>query len=187
MILFPGHFVPFVFGASAGIMGIFAIFCRLEADAQIRVNFILPIRADVLLWITGAISLFFTLVPSGRGGLVAHAAHLGGLLTGLAWVRLGWHRDFVTLPWESWFARWRRTGRLGSEQRKRELVGATARSSLRENPGRRPMSGEPLSTEEFLSREVDPILDKISQHGIHSLTERERRILDAARKKMGKR
>jgi hypothetical protein len=49
------------------------------------------------------------------------------------------------------------------------------------------MSGEPLSTEEFLSREVDPILDKISQHGIHSLTERERRILDAARKKMGKR
>jgi hypothetical protein len=34
---------------------------------------------------------------------------------------------------------------------------------------------------------VDPILDKISQHGIQSLTERERKILEAARNKMAKR
>jgi hypothetical protein len=34
---------------------------------------------------------------------------------------------------------------------------------------------------------VDPILDKISAHGIQSLTDRERKILDAARKKMAKR
>jgi len=44
-----------------------------------------------------------------------------------------------------------------------------------------------LPPEEFLSKEVDPILDKISAQGIHSLTERERRILEAARQKMGKR
>ena len=30
-----------------------------------------------------------------------------------------------------------------------------------------------LPTAEFISKEVDPILDKISAHGIHSLTERE--------------
>jgi len=52
MLLFPEHFLPFVFGASAGEMGIFAIFCRLQADSQIRWNFVLPIRADMLLWIT---------------------------------------------------------------------------------------------------------------------------------------
>ncbi len=40
--------------------------------------------------------------------------------------------------------------------------------------------------EEFLSKEVDPILDKISAHGIQSLTPRERRILEAAREKMAK-
>jgi hypothetical protein len=34
---------------------------------------------------------------------------------------------------------------------------------------------------------VDPILDKISAHGIQSLTERERKILEAARSKMAKR
>ncbi len=43
---------------------------------------------------------------------------------------------------------------------------------------------EDLPPEEFLSQEVDPILDKISAQGIQSLTERERRILETAREKM---
>jgi hypothetical protein len=43
---------------------------------------------------------------------------------------------------------------------------------------------EDLPAAEFLSSEVDPILDKISAHGIHSLTAREREILEKARKKM---
>jgi hypothetical protein len=45
---------------------------------------------------------------------------------------------------------------------------------------------EDLPPEEFLSKEVDPILDKISAQGIQSLTDRERRILEAARHKMAK-
>ena len=44
-----------------------------------------------------------------------------------------------------------------------------------------------LPPAEFISREVDPILDKISACGIQSLTDRERRILEAARAKMAKR
>ena len=44
-----------------------------------------------------------------------------------------------------------------------------------------------MPPEEFLSKEVDPILDKISAHGIQSLTERERRILQTAREKMVRR
>jgi hypothetical protein len=38
------------------------------------------------------------------------------------------------------------------------------------------------SAGDFMESEVDPILDKISAHGIKSLTERERQILEAARK-----
>ena len=41
-----------------------------------------------------------------------------------------------------------------------------------------------LSPDEFLSKEVDPILDKISAHGIESLTAREKRILELARARM---
>jgi len=46
------------------------------------------------------------------------------------------------------------------------------------------MKVEELSTGDFLESEVDPILDKISAHGIKSLTARERAILESARKKM---
>ena len=185
MLLFPEHFQPFAFGASAGEMGIFAIFCRLQSSSEIRWNFILPIRADVLLWVTAGISLFFTLVPSQRGGSYAHAAHLGGILAGLAWVKLGWHLDFVTLPWEGFFARWRRWRPLQSRQRKLELVRVAASKPA---PWRKPRldRDEEPPAGDYISQEVDPILDKISAHGLHSLTERERKILETARAKMSR-
>ncbi len=186
MVLFPAHFGASVVGASAGVMGIFAIFARLESDSEIRLNFILPIRAGVLLWITAGISLFFTLVPSSRGGGTAHAAHLGGILAGLAWVKLGWHRDFVVLPWEN-LRRWMRFWRpFQTPARKQELIRTAA---TRGRPWRSAgvKAEADLAPEEFISREVDPILDKISAHGIQSLTEGERKTLADAQKKMAKR
>jgi len=41
-----------------------------------------------------------------------------------------------------------------------------------------------LTREEFISREIDPILEKISAHGMHSLTDKERRLLESARSKL---
>lgn len=186
MLIFPMHYGTAVYGASAGVSGMFAIFVCLLPTSEIRWSFIIPIRADVLLWITAGISLFFTVVPSARGGGVAHAAHLGGLLAGIAWVRLGWHHDYVPLPWEGLLQRWRRWRPLESRQRKRELVRAASvrNQTWREAP---PETEPELPSAEFISKEVDPILDKISAHGIQSLTERERKILEAARKKMAKR
>ncbi len=187
MVLFPDHFGASVVGASAGVMGVFAIFARLQSDTEIRLNFILPIRADVLLWITIGISLFFTLVPSSRGGGTAHAAHLGGILAGLAWVKLGWHHDFVVLPWENLAGRLRFWRPFQAQARKQELIRAAA---TRGRPWRTAgVKEEPtVAPEEFISQEVDPILDKIiSTKSLQSLTERERKILDDAQKKMAKR
>jgi hypothetical protein len=45
---------------------------------------------------------------------------------------------------------------------------------------------EEESTDQFVKSEVDPILDKISAHGIQSLTAREREILEKARARMVK-
>jgi len=184
MLLFPLHYGTAVYGASAGVSGAFAIFAMIEGHAEVRLNFILPIRARTLLIIYAAIAVFFTLVPSPRDG-TAHAAHLGGILVGIAWVRLGWHHDFVPLPWENWFARLRSWRPSHSRKRKQELVRA---ASVRGRPWRGNAVPEEPETapEEFISKEVDPILDKISAHGIQSLNERERKILDAARKKMSK-
>jgi membrane associated rhomboid family serine protease len=183
MTFFPAHFGMFTYGASAGVAGIFAIFVLLLPTSEVRLYFLLPVPAMALLWVMFGISLFFTLVPSPRGGGIAHAAHLGGILAGIAWVKLGWHRDFVRLPWEGWF-----NGRRLRERRERKRESARV-ASLKIPGVSRGKSEEPanLPSEEFISREVDPILDKISQHGIQSLTERERKILEAARNKMAKR
>jgi hypothetical protein len=67
----------------------------------------------------------------------------------------------------------------------RRLVKVSSSSSARWGRAKSVETDTPA--EDFLSREVDPILDKISAHGIQSLTERERRILEAARQRMGKR
>ena len=41
-----------------------------------------------------------------------------------------------------------------------------------------------MTPEEFISSEIDPILDKISREGIHSLTRAERKILEKGREKI---
>jgi hypothetical protein len=129
------------------------------------------------LWIEGGIALVGVLGPLLRLPVfdpgVAHAAHLGGMLTGMAWV----HWRLSAPSFEFWrpFAR-RRTAR-------RELANVAPKRAWR-GARRKP---EELPSAEFISREVDPILEKISAQGIHSLTERERQILEAARNKMAKR
>ncbi len=174
-----------VVGASAGVFGLIAAFAVNAPDDPITLLlfFILPVTfpAKVLLWAEGGIALFGVLEPftstptpglaSGPG--IAHAAHLGGMLTGIVWIR--WRMSSRSLAFWRPFLR-RRSAR-------RDSAGA---SSKRPGRGgrRRP---EELPPAEFISREVDPILEKISAHGIHSLTERERQILEAARSKMAKR
>jgi len=45
---------------------------------------------------------------------------------------------------------------------------------------------EPEMTDDFIKKQVDPILDKISREGMQSLTRRERKILESARDLMQK-
>jgi hypothetical protein len=173
MLIFPQHFGPSVYGASAGVSGIFAIFALLEAHSEVRLYFVLPIKARVLLYIVAGISVFFTLVPTPRAGGVAHAAHLGGIIAGILFIR--WDARHIPRTWNP----------LQGRKRKRQLVQAAAQVTRWR--GKRDQSPAETPPEEFISREVDPILDKLSAHGIHSLTPREREILEAARSKMGKR
>jgi membrane associated rhomboid family serine protease len=178
----PHYFGGAVLGASAGIFGIVAAFATLFPN-QILTMFLIPIsfKAKVLLFVSAAIAILGPFFPKIFGANVANAAHIGGMLSGIAWIKFGWHHDYVQLPWEGWFS-----GRKALRQsRKSELVRATSA-----RPGSRRAKSDTaadLPEDEFISREVDPILDKISQHGIQSLTERERKILEAARNKMAKR
>jgi membrane associated rhomboid family serine protease len=177
-LAFPAYFYQGVVGASAGIFGLAAAFATSVPNQPITmlVYFILPVTfkarwfliIGVVLSVAGLFAGLFNL-----GGSMAHGAHLGGMLTGIAWIK-----------WGGWFQGAGGLWRAGSRRRpSRQPVRATV-SRAAGRPGK---NAEELPPAEFISREVDPILEKISAHGIHSLTGHEREILEAARSKMARR
>jgi membrane associated rhomboid family serine protease len=175
-VLLGRHFAVPVVGASAGAFGLVAAFATLypERSLMLLLFFIIPLRmrAKFLLLFSALLTVFGLVFPMDN---IAHAAHLGGLLTGIVFVRYALY----------WHFHWPRLNRARS-QPLRPLVKTPHRAAT--GWGQSNASAEEdLPPDEFLSKEVDPILDKISAHGIQSLTERERRILQTAREKMVKR
>ena len=164
----------YVVGASAGVFGLVAAYATLFPERQITLLlfFFIPVtlKAKYLFWAALVLSIFGATQADSN---MAHAAHLGGLLAGVGYIRWG-------LQAESW---WQARRVRRPRTRQRELVRVISSRSWQQSK----KGPEELPPEEFISREVDPILEKISAHGIHSLTPRERQILEAARSRMGKR
>jgi hypothetical protein len=163
-----------VLGASAGVFGLIAAFATREPNYPITllVFFVLPVTmlAKWLLLIEAVVAVAGLFM----GGTTANGAHLGGMLTGIAFIK--WGSWWESLAGGSWGAGTRRRA-------SRQPVRAGVLRAVR----RPRKNDEELPPAEFISREVDPILEKISARGIHSLTEQEREILEAARSKMARR
>ena len=157
-------------GASAGICGIIAVSALISPHSSIGIWGI-PMRALPFVIGLTVLSIFGIIVPFDQ---TAHAAHLGGLFAGWAFVRWFLQSDW-TLP----------RFKFRQEPRDRELVSTPAGGFWKKG---KPMPPEEdIPSGDFISKEVDPILDKIHAHGLQSLTESERRILEAARAKMSRR
>ena len=163
-------------GASAGCFGLIAAFAMLYPERRLTLLLFLiipvPMRAKFLLAFEIILAVLGILYPAGRH--TADVAHLGGIITGIVFVRYALH----------WNWQWPRLRRTGGQPPRRLVKVGSGSSVLRARANA--ASAEGLPPEDFLSKEVDPILDKISAQGIQSLTERERRILEAARERMGK-
>jgi membrane associated rhomboid family serine protease len=169
-----GGMAPVV-GASAGVFGLVATFAILFRNQPITmlVAFLFPVamKAKYLLLIEVVLAVLVLLMATDN---IAHAAHLGGMLVGVLYA----------LHLEGWQGRrFRREARPESRFRSLEMVGSPTQKRLGGGPTVRP-APDTLSKAEFLSQEVDPILDKISAQGIQSLTEREKRVLESAKRKM---
>lgn len=150
-----------VVGASAGLMGLLGAFAAMYPHRLVTVLIVIfpvTLRARTLFWILTAISVAGAIYPFGG---VAHAAHLGGILAGVGYVRF-----------------------ILNRRRTPSAFGYAAPPPvLRSHPPTIPEADDT----NFIASQVDPILDKIATHGIHSLTDRERKILETARLRMGKR
>jgi membrane associated rhomboid family serine protease len=174
-VLLESRFGGSVMGASAGAFGLVAAFAVLYPEQVLYLFALIPLRAKYLLWFSAALAVGGLVNPwqNSEGPHIAHAAHLGGMLAGILFVRYAVHWHWPRL-------------RQARRPQVRRLVNVHPQKAARWGASQ-PEPVEDLPPEEFLAKEVDPILDKISAHGIQSLTKRERSVLEAARTKMAKR
>jgi membrane associated rhomboid family serine protease len=157
-LVWPQYFGGPVVGASACAFGLVAVFALIfpERELTMLIFFVIPVqlRAKTLLIASAVLAVAGIVFPMDN---VANAAHLGGMAMGWFYVRKILSGDWSRLK-----------GALHPEEK---FI-----------PRRPPL--EPLEKKfsaGFLESEADPILDKISAHGIQSLTPREREILETAR------
>jgi len=169
-----------VVGASAGVFGLIAAFAVLQWNREMTIllMFIIPvrIRAKYLLIALAVIGLLGVLtqrqVIESPAALVAHGAHLGGLLGGVIFI-FTFVQGGILAGAEPW---WQRISERLND-RKVVTIDGGARAYPRRTSKRKDRKVE------FVEENIDSILDKISEKGIDSLTDKERAALDKAAKK----
>jgi membrane associated rhomboid family serine protease len=160
-----------IIGASAATYGLMLAFALYWPDTPIYVWGIFPVKAILLVMIFFALS--FISAFGGAGGGIAHFAHIGGVLAGLAYIKLG---D-------------RFAGRFGEVRKSRpsERFAIVPREESRAEADSGVASGgtrgRSRKREEELLDEVDRILDKISARGMAALTDAEKKVLDEVSRK----
>jgi hypothetical protein len=169
-----------VVGASAGVFGLIAAFAVLQWNREMTIllMFIIPvrIRAKYLLIALAVIGFLGVLtqrqVIESSDALVAHGAHLGGLLGGVLFI-LAFVQGGTWAGAEPW---WQRISERWNE-RKVVTIDGGARAYPRDS------SRGKTRKVKFVEENIDSILDKISEKGMDSLTDKERAALDKAANK----
>ncbi len=145
-----------VVGASGAIYGVMMAFAVMFPDRYIFLYFLIPIPARVFVAVLIAFDLLMGVFGSDG---VAHFAHLGGAIVGFAYIKLMYAGFDLS-----------------------DMISKVKLPKLKRRPSKNKYL---LVDDEIITQEqVDAILDKISQYGYESLTEREKKILYEASKKL---
>jgi membrane associated rhomboid family serine protease len=142
--------------ASGGVAAVLVAYATIlpELELTSMVFFLLPLRLKAKHLGWGAFAIAILGLVFDRTGTVTHSAYLGGCGAG-------------------WFYA--------------HLLGFGRPSILQRALRQRRAKVEryrTMSPDQFISEEVDPVLDKISREGMQSLTWNERRILNRAQEKI---
>lgn len=144
-LLFNDVYTPLI-GASAGVFGVLVAAARLEPTATVWVYFLFPVKLRTAVIVLVLITLFNLF--SGEHNAGGEAAHVGGILAGLYFIRrIYLLRDFFDI--------------LGNSR----------------IPERRAAGAAPAAAETGLAFEVERILAKVKEQGVMSLTAEERGVL----------
>jgi len=145
-----------LFGASGGVAAIFVAYATIlpELEMTTLLLFMVPVRLKMRRLAQIALVGAVALLLYDRSGAVGHSAFVGGAIAGWFYAHL---------------LGFGRTSLLQRVLRQRRLEAARLKS---------------MRADQFVAEEIDPLLEKISQRGLASLSRRERRLLEQAREKM---
>ncbi len=154
MFQFNSH-IPII-GASGAIFAVITAFGMLfpEREITLLIFFIIPVKAKAKYIAMGFAVLTLLQCLWSSGGNIAYFAHLGGIL-------------FAYIYFRNIFNIGRFVNAFPKDIRIFEKK-----------------DYDNIPKEVYISEEVDPILEKISKHGIHSLSGKEKKILDKAKDKL---
>jgi membrane associated rhomboid family serine protease len=169
------------YGASGGGCGIIFAYLLIFPGAGIGLYFLVPIPG--WLYAIGFLLVSFFAMRQGRGN-VGHDAHLGGAIVGLL-IAAALHPEAVRYNWRIFLLVLIPATLLLLYLWFNPLflpAGAFVQRALTTRPRR---SNLPRYKQE--SRQVDAILEKVAQHGVHSLTAEEKALLEKVSGKLRRR
>lgn len=157
------HLQAVTIGASGAIYAILLAYGMTWPNRTVLLYFVIPVKIKYLVLIFGLIEFFGTLsTAAGTGGNISHIGHLGGIVSGLIYI--------VTVM--------RRTARDGSARMQGgDNVISRMLKRLRLNKKKRE-----IDTRIQAKKIIDDILEKIARQGMSSLTVKEKKDLEWARK-----
>lgn len=179
-----GGLAPMI-GASAAIYGVMLAYAMHWPRDEIYVFGVIPMRVATLVTIAIGLDLLRGFTAGDSGG-VAYFAHLGGAAFAFLYLKKPQHvnieqlRQRVSPAPDVSDDMTPRPSPKQPRQRHRDEVdeivaqskAAVGKRSARMAPAKRP------APQENRAEELDRVLDKISQHGLESLTPAERKLLD---------
>jgi membrane associated rhomboid family serine protease len=175
-ILFNWNSAGALVGASGAVFGVMLAAAMIEPDQEfVMLLFPVPIKAKTMAIVYAVLEIIQELSKSQAG--VAHLAHLGGFIGAYIFLKFFYKGH---LAWDPLRALGDAGSRSSKIPRGWNVHDAKSQDNYRGAGGNSSYDpSRPVSP-----REVDRILDKISQSGINSLTEDERSALKRAREQL---
>jgi membrane associated rhomboid family serine protease len=179
-----------VIGASAAVYGIMLAYAMQWPKDEIHLFAVLPMRVLTLV----ALLVVLDLVRGiAGGGETAYFAHLGGVAFAFLYLKKPQHmsvdqlRQRVSPAPDVGDDISPRPGPRTSKSRNRDEVDeivAQSKAAVAKRPARMASGKRPEAPRDPQAQELDRVLDKISRHGIQSLTPAEKRLLEDTSRQM---
>lgn len=161
-------------GASAGVFGVIVACAYVAPDSVIQLLFPpIPMKMRTFAYGYVAIALVSLLMGSRNAG--GEAAHIGGAIAGFFFIR---HSHFLTDFFDVFGDSRKSNARRGSSKSKDRSKQDKSKLSSRLNGA----PYRPASAKGPSESEIDRILEKVSQKGLASLNEKEKKALAEASK-----